>query len=297
MTERVGIIGLGIMGGAIARNLCRKDVAVVGFDIDPAACAKARDSGVAIATDAGDVAAGARVILLSLPSPAAARRVVAEVAAAAAPGCILVELSTLALDDKVALREIAAAAGHVLLDCPLSGTGAQAATGDLAVYASGDPAAIARCRPIFAHFARVTFDVGAFGNGSKMKFVANHLVAIHNVATAEAMTLGLKAGLDLAQLIEVVAAGAGTSKVFELRAPLMATQSYEPATMQLSIWQKDMRIIGAFAAALSAPTPVFDATQSLYAAAIAQGRGAQDTAAVCAVLEQMAGHARATDAS
>src|SRR5207248_4474300 len=112
-----------------------------------------------------------------------------------------------------------AEAGHTALDCPISGTGAQAKGKDIVVYASGDRAAIARLEPAFLGFARKVYDLGAYGNGSKMKFVANHLVAIHNVAAAEAMVLAMKAGLDPHRVVEVVGSGAGTSRVFELRAP------------------------------------------------------------------------------
>jgi len=125
-----------------------------------------------------------------------------------------------------------------------------------------------------------------------MKFVANLLVAIHNVASAEAMVLGMKAGLDPHQVVELVRSGAGGSRVFELRAPMMAEACYKPATMRVSTWQKDMAVIGAFAAELGAPTPLLDATVPIYDAAMAQGHGAQDTAVVCAVLEKLAGHQR-----
>jgi L-threonate 2-dehydrogenase len=287
--QAVGIIGLGIMGGAIARNLVARGWQVVGFDIDAARCAEARANGVEIATDAAQVAARAEVIMLSLPNPAAVHSTVAEIIGAKTAKRIVVELSTLALADKINMHDALAAAGHVGLDCPLSGTGAQAQTGDLVVYASGDAAAIAKCRPVFADFARKTADLGAFGNGSKMKYVANHLVAIHNVATAEAMVLGMKAGLDPQTIIEVISAGAGNSRVFELRAPLMAESRYDPPTMRIATWKKDLDVIGAYAGELGVPLPVFDATLPIYTAAKSMGYGGQDTASVCAVLERMAG--------
>ena len=132
----------------------------------------------------------------------------------------VIETSTLSLADKAAFNIILTDAGHIALDCPLSGTGAQAKTKDLVVFASGDAAAIERLDPIFLGFARKVQSLGPFGNGSKMKFVANLLVAIHNVASAEALVLGMKAGLDPKQIVDVVSSGAGTSRVFELRAPM-----------------------------------------------------------------------------
>jgi len=287
--QAVGIIGLGIMGGAIARNLAAKGWHVAAFDIDAERCDEARGNGVEIAANATGVAERAEIILTSLPSPAALHAVVPEIVAAETPKRIVVELSTLALADKFAMRDALAQAGHTGLDCPLSGTGSQAKTGDLVVFASGDTSAIEKCRPIFADFSRKTADLGAFGNGSKMKYVANHLVAVHNVATAEALVLGMKSGLDPQTIIEVISSGAGNSRVFELRAPMMAEQKYDPPTMRITTWKKDLDVIGNYAGELGVPLPTFDATLALYSAAKSMGYGGQDTGSVCAVLETMAG--------
>jgi len=179
----------------------------------------------------------------------------------------------------------------VLLDCPLSGTGAQARTKDLVIYASGDKASIAALRPLFADFSRQAYDLGPFGNGSKMKFVANLLVAIHNVASAEAFVLGMKAGLDPRQIYDLIKNGAGNSRVFELRGPFMAQDRYggDNVTMKVGMWQKDMSVIGDFARKSGVPTPLFSATEPIYAAAMSTGHAGDDTASVCAVLEAMAG--------
>ena len=201
------------------------------------------------------------------------------------PARIVIELSTLTIADKLHFKAILEPAGHIALDCPLSGTGAQAAVRDLVVYASGDSAAIAQCRDLFADFAKQSADLGAYGNGSRMKFVANHLVAIHNVASAEAMMLAERAGLDLNQVIEMVAPGAGGSRMFQMRAPMMAKRSYEPATMRISTWKKDMAIIAEFASELGCETPLFTTTQPVYAQAMAMGLGDQDTAAMFEVLK------------
>jgi 3-hydroxyisobutyrate dehydrogenase-like beta-hydroxyacid dehydrogenase len=285
----VGVVGLGIMGGAIARNLASAGWRVIGFDIDAARRAELAGAGVTVAADVAALAREAPVILTSLPSAAALQDIAGQLAAAKVGRRIVVETSTLALDDKLKAEAALAAAGHVVLDCPLSGTGAQAKVKDLVVYASGDSPSIAQLQPLFADFARQAHDLGAFGNGSRMKFVANLLVAIHNVASAEAMVLGIKAGLDPHQLVKLVGAGVGTSRVFDLRAPMMADNVYEPATMKVSVWQKDMAVIGRFAADLGCPTPLFSATEPIYAAAMEAGHAAHDTAAVCAVLETMAG--------
>jgi L-threonate 2-dehydrogenase len=292
MDKHVGIIGLGIMGGAIARNLVDRGWTVIGFDTDPAKRTELAVAGVEIVASVAGVADNADVIITSLPTPKALAAVAAEIAASAGKGRTVIETSTMSIDDKLRFGDTLKAAGHIPLDCPLSGTGAQAKVRDLIVYASGDSAAITRVMPLFLDFASQAADIGAFGNGSRMKFVANHLVAIHNVASAEAMVLAMKAGLDLKQVVELVGPGAGGSRMFQVRAPMMANNLYEPATMRVSTWQKDMSIIAEFAESLGVATPVFSSTEAIYDRAMELKLGEQDTAAVCKVIEEMAGVTR-----
>jgi len=290
-SKTVGIIGLGIMGGAIAKNLSGAGWHVIGFDLDPARCAEAKAAGVEIADSAVAVAQKAEQMLLSLPNPYALTTTVNALASGKLSRRIVAELSTFSLDDKTGAETVLRNAGHVMLDCPLSGTGSQARTKDLVVYASGDSAAIKAMMPVFADFSRQAHDLGAFGNGMKMKFVANLLVAIHNVASAEAMVLGMKAGLDPKQIFKLVQAGAGNSRVFELRAPMMVEDRYDGdnLTMRVSTWQKDMKVIGEYAASVGCPTPLFSASEPIYRAALSTGHADEDTGSVCAVLEAMAG--------
>jgi L-threonate 2-dehydrogenase len=285
MTGTVGIIGLGIMGGAISKNLLERGWRVFGIDLDPAKQAELTAAGGIACPDIAGICREAPVILTSLPSPYALAEVAAGIAATPGPR-IVVETSTMALADKLAAHDVLAAAGHTALDCTLSGTGAQAVNRDLVVYASGDTAAIAAQTPLFADFARAAHDIGAYGNGTRMKFVANLLVAIHNVATAEAMVLANAAGLDPDLVVQLAGAGAGASRMFDMRAPMMAARCYTPATMRVSTWQKDMAIIGAFARDLDLTLPLFEASGPVYTAAMAEGLGDQDTAAVFAVLDR-----------
>jgi putative dehydrogenase len=286
MDKTVGIVGLGIMGSAIARNLVDRGWRVIGFDTDAARRAELAQANVEIVDNVGQVARGAPIIMTSLPSPSAVEEVAQAIAASGQPSRIVVELSTLTIADKLRFEAIVKQAGHVALDCPLSGTGAQAKTRDLVVYASGDSGASARCAGLFADFARQSADLGVFGNGSRMKFVANHLVAIHNVATAEAMILAERAGLDPKMVVDMVGPGAGGSRMFQMRAPMMVAGVYEPATMKGSTWKKDMAIIAEFADQVGCATPLFTLTQPVYAEAMAMGLGDQDTAAVFEVLKK-----------
>ncbi len=289
MDKTIGIIGLGIMGGAFARNLAADGWKVIGYDIDAGRNSEAKAAGAEIAHSAEAVAETASDIITSLPTPRAVLDTAEVIARAKAAKRTVIEASTLSLDDKTAFKAILEKAGHTVLDCPMSGTGAQAAVKDLVVYASGDSAAIKRLQSMFLGFARKVHDLGPYGNGSKMKFVANHLVAIHNVAAAEAMVLAMKAGLDPHQTVEVIGSGAGTSRMFELRAPMMARNHYLPATMRSSTWKKDMTVIGDFASDLACPTPLFDVSATLYTSALALGLGPEDTGSVCVALEKMAG--------
>ncbi len=292
--HKVGIVGLGIMGGAFARNLVTAGWHVVGYDIDADRCRATARAGVKIAPDAKALAAGVKTIITSLPKPAALDATVDAIIQAGVSPRVIIEASTFAIDDKLRAERALRKAGHVLLDCPVSGTGAQAKTKDLVVYASGQPKAIRALRPLFAGFARAVHDLGAFGNGSRMKYVANLLVAINNVASAEAMVLGLKAGLDAQTVFDMVRSGAANSRVFELRAPMMVKDRYDDASMKISVWQKDMAVIGEFAHSLGCPTPMFDASVPIYERAMRGGHAAHDTAAVCAVLQKMAGVKRQT---
>jgi 3-hydroxyisobutyrate dehydrogenase-like beta-hydroxyacid dehydrogenase len=290
--RHIGIVGLGIMGSAIARNLIAAGHSISGFDTDPGKMARLRSDGVIGCGSAAEAARGADLVLTSLPTVDALDATVANLVAAPQPDLVVAELSTMPIEVKQAAHDRLQAAGVILLDCPLSGTGAQAVTRALALYASGDEAAYRRIRPVFDGFARVSHYLGTFGNGSRMKFVANLLVAVHNVAAAEAIVLGVKAGLDAERILEVIGSGAGTSRIFELRGPMMAKGVYTPPTATMHVLQKDSAIIAAFADALGVDTPMLDAAAPLYDEAEAQGYAEEDVGAVHAVLARRAGLTR-----
>lgn len=282
--KKAGVIGLGIMGSAMSANLVRAGFETYGYDVVPERRkALVRAGGIAAGSPA-EVARNASIVISSLPSAEALH----EVAGMLRGKLIVVETSTLPIEDKLAARNRLRRAGVTLLDCPLSGTGAQAKTRDLSVYASGEEAAYKAVVPVLEGFARSHYYLGEFGNGSKMKFVANLMVAIHNVAAAEAFVLGMKAGLDPQTIYKVAGDGAGSSRMFQVRGPQMVAGRYDDATMKVEVWQKDMKIIGEFATRLGVPTPLFNASAGLYTAAMAQGHAKEDTASVCGVLESMA---------
>lgn len=288
----VGMVGLGIMGSAMSAHLMRAGYRVVGYDVRAARRHAHRRAGGDVVRSCRDVARRAAIIVCSLPSSEAFLQTTTDLANSPGRPQIVVDTSTLPVAVKEAGRRVLGARGTILLDCPLSGTGAQMRVRDVVVYASGDRHAYRQVGPILDAFARARYHVGAFGAGSKLKFVANLLVAIHNVAAAEAIVLAMKARLDPAMVLKAVADGAGSSRMLQVRGPMMVKGAYLPATMKLEVWQKDMAIIADFAREVGCPTPLFAASAPVYTAAIAMGRRREDTAAVCAVLEEMAHHRR-----
>jgi len=286
--EHLGVIGLGIMGSAMAANVAAAGFPVLGYDVLAQRRAALSKAGGRAMRSTRELSRRAAIVITSLPSAQALHAVAAEIAAAGHRGQIVVETSTLPIAVKGQAKELLAKSGITLLDCPLSGTGAQARVRDLVVYASGSRSAYRRSIPVLEAFARAHYFLGAFGSGSKMKFVANLLVAIHNVSTAEALVLGRKAGLDAATMVKVLGDGAGSSRMLQVRGPMMVKGDYSDATMKVGVWQKDMQIIGEFARELGCPTPLFAATTPIYNAAMALGFADADTASVCAVLEKWA---------
>jgi len=281
--KAVGVIGLGIMGSAMAASLLRSGFRVHGYDVLAERRASLKKAGGFPCKSVSEVSSKAKIIITSLPSAAALHKVSRQLKG------IVIETSTLPIADKVKAEFVLGKRKSILLDCPLSGTGAQARSGDLVVYGSGDKAAFQKTLPVLKGFSRAQYFVGEFGNGSRMKFVANLLVAIHNVSAAEAFALGVKAGLDRKTIFKVAGDGAGASRMFQVRGPMMVAGDYRDATMKVEVWQKDMKIIGEFAAQHGVPTPLFNAAAAIYNAAMAQGFARQDTASVCAVLERLAG--------
>ncbi|MGI9597720.1 MAG: NAD(P)-dependent oxidoreductase, partial [Acidimicrobiales bacterium] len=227
----------------------------------------------------------ADVIVLSLPLVDALARVAGELAAAGRPNAVAVETGTFPLADKTAARDVLAGSDIELLDAPLSGTGLQAADGTLVVLSSGPEPAHRHALPVFDAIGKQTFHLGRFGNGSRMKYVANLLVAVHTLAAAEAHRLGAASGLDPEVVQQVIGPGAGGSTMFDVRGPMMVAGEYLPPSARLAIILKDAGIISAHARDVDAPTPLLDAAIPLYAAGVETGLGDSDAAALRQLLE------------
>ena len=290
----VGVIGLGIMGGTMAEELLRQGYPVCGHDIDAKARARLKKAGGQVMADNTAVAAHAEVVIVSVATAKALADVSQAIAAAprkrGRKPQVVVETSTLTLDDKNQSEQLLRRAGRMVLDCPISGTAVRLKERAWTIYASGERAAYDQVLGILHAFTDQVPYLGDYGNGTKMKFAANHLVAIYNVAYAESVTLARKMGLDPAQMLELFGHSPvlGTG-VMRLRMAMMVRQQYTPPTMKVEVWQKDMEVIGQMAKSVDCPTPLFTASASIYTAAMAQGLGASDTASTAEVLGAMAG--------
>jgi L-threonate 2-dehydrogenase len=284
----VGIIGLGIMGGAMAEALLAAGHPVLGYDPAPAAARRLKRAGGRALESSFAVAKSAAILITSLPSSAALKAAVGEICRAkrsAGARGIVVEMSTLPISDKRRARADLARAGWTALDCPISGTAVRLRNRAWMIFASGERRAYARVRPVLRVFTDDIPYVGDFGSGMRMKLIANHLVAILNVATGEAITFARSMGLDARKVWELFGSNPAVGNgVLRLRGRLMVERRYRPATMKVEVWQKDMRIISDMARSVGAPTPLFSACAPIFDAAMAQGFGGADTASVCEVL-------------
>lgn len=293
----VGMIGLGIMGSAMSVNLQEAGFSVMGSDPRAGQRRLLKAKLTAVTPRNADLLGHSLLLITSLPSAKALFDVTEELTSAVLSGkqskkadrIVVAETSTLTLEDKEEARRRFAEAGIEMLDCPLSGTGAQAIHRDLTVFASGSASAIKTFMPVFKGFSKTQFNVGEFGNGIKTKWVANLLVAIHNISTAEALLFARKLGLDMSSIVDVLADGAGSSRMLQIRGPMMVQRNWRPATMRVGTWKKDMTIIQSAIQALDVPAPLFQAGLPIYAAAMSLGMEEDDTAAVFEVLQTMSG--------
>lgn len=287
----IGFIGLGIMGGAISNNLLKAGFQVIGYDVTPSALKQFAANGGQVAQSILEVANATPYIFTSLPT----EKVVRDVFTGEGGICqsklpnIVMELSTMPLTLKMEMHSAMHSVNKFFMDCPVSGTGAQAITADLIVFASGDQSSFEQVKDIFPGMSKSNYYLGECGNGSKMKYLANLLVGIHNAAAGEVIALAGSAGMNLDDVYEVLKDSAGGSKMFTVRGPLMVNNKYDEVTATVNTFMKDLSIISKFAADLNCPTPLFDVTHQLYYSALNQGHGNADSAVVCAVLEQMAG--------
>jgi 3-hydroxyisobutyrate dehydrogenase-like beta-hydroxyacid dehydrogenase len=290
----LGLVGLGIMGGTMAEALLQRGYAVCGSDIDPKALARLQRAGGVCLSSAAEVAGRSDVVIVSLSTSKALAQVTASIASVPKSQWshkpIVIETSTLPIADKDAFADALGKLGIIALDSPISGTAVRIEDRAWTIFVSGKETAYRKALPVLQVFTDKVSYVGPYGNGMKMKFVANHLVAIYNVAYAESVTLARKMGLNPQDVLDLFGNSPvlGTG-VMRLRMAMMVERQYSPPTMKVEVWQKDMQVIGDMAKSLDCPTPLFSTSAAIYTSAMALGLAKEDTASTAEVLSAMAG--------
>ena len=291
MVEKIGFIGLGVLGSAMAPNLIESGFQVIGYDIRPKTLQELELLGMQIANSPCDVASQCNVLITCLPTVDVLLDVFGGhdgIDKADKAGQIVIEASTFPVEDKEKAKSLMEHVGKKMLDCPVSGNRILAVKKQLTAFASGNETTYHDVEKVIQGFANKTFYVGPFGNGMKMKFCANILNLVHNSVAAEVMVLGMKSGLDPELMHKVISGSGSSSSMFETRGAMMANNNYQHEGMNFSIPIKDSRFISDHAHKMQVPTPIYHVALQSYYAAIAQGHFDEDAAAVCAAMERAA---------
>lgn len=288
---RVGIVGVGLLGGAVASRLLQGGFEVAGYDVRPEQVKAMRAQGLRVAGSVAEAGAGATAVFTVLPSLDSVDAVVrgpGGLVATAPRGTAIVQMSTISPALARDLGVAAAAAGLDFLDAPVSGTSAMVARGDCTIFVGGEGAVAETCRPFFEAIGKKTVHIGPVGTASLLKLVTNLLVGLNTAAVAEALVLGTKGGLPPARLLEILRESAAASRMVEVRGPLMVEHRFEPQ-MKMDLFLKDFRLMLEEGARLGVALPLTSLTQQLCTAASAAGRGSEDLAAIVTTFERMAG--------
>lgn len=288
---RIGFLGMGAMGGPMARRLVQSGFSVTGYDVSAERADAAAKDGVTIAKSPAAAAETADVVLSSLPNPAAVRAAYlgADGAVSALRGGTLVaDLSTIDPQTWRDVDEAARARGAQTLGAPVSGGPADAGSGRLVFLVGGDAAVIDRCRPVLETLGSEIHHLGPLGAGHIVKLV-NNVMSMCNVAVAaEAMVLGVRAGMDPQRLFEVLSTSGGRSHHFLKRFPNVLAGDFTPY-FSIALSRKDLSLALRMAESLGVPMLATSAVRQIYEAAAAQGLDTSDMAGVTKLYEQWAG--------
>jgi putative dehydrogenase len=282
----VGVVGLGLLGHAVASRLRAAGHDVVGHDVVPERVTALIALGGRAGGSVTGVAEAAELVTVVLPSLAAVEEVVlgpAGIAAAARRGQTVAQMSTIspALTERLA-RECRAR-GLDFLDCPVSGTSGMVERGDGIILVGGERPVYERWRPVLENILPRAVFIGAAGQAMVLKLVANLLVALNSAAAAEALSMAERAGLDVRLALDVLTGSAASSRMLEVRGPMIARREF-PAQMKLDLFMKDLHLIQDAAATVGAPLPLTDVAEALYRDAQLAGHGGEDLAVVVTAL-------------
>lgn len=291
MTERVGIVGMGLMGQAFITHLRNSQFIVQGFDVDAARMDQLREKGGHPVDTPAAAAKDVDVLITSLPTSDIAREAIlgpSGVAEGAAEGLYVCDTTTARPEDSEALAAELKQRGIRFLDSAVSGTSAMAQKGDLIVIAGGEQADFEACKPVFAGFSRGAYYMGPAGSGARTKLVINLILAGNRLALAEGLVLGEKAGLDAENLLTVLMDGASGSKTMSDKGPKMINADYSKQG-QIKVSLKDSRLMIEMGQKLGSPVMLTSLWSQLVQAAYEKGYGEKDSVAFYEIMRGMAG--------
>lgn len=281
--RRVGVIGLGAMGMGVAHSLLRAGLEVHAFDLNNERLAEIAAAGGRPATSPAALGAAVDGLIILVVNAAQTEGVLFGDGGAAAtlkPGSVIIASATVSPEFVAELDRRLEAVGLELIDAPVSGGAAKAASGEMSVMASGKPELFERCKEIFDAIAAKLYRLGEKpGQGSKVKMINQLLAGVHIAAAAEAMAFGLRAGVDPGQLYEVICNSAGSSWMFQNRVPHVLAGDYTPLSA-VNIFVKDLGIVLDYAKKSVFPLPLSATALQMFVHASAEGYGNEDDAAV-----------------
>jgi 3-hydroxyisobutyrate dehydrogenase-like beta-hydroxyacid dehydrogenase len=286
--QTVGFVGVGKIGMPISQNLIKTGYRVVGFR--RGSLAEFEQIGGVPARSPAEVGEQADVVFSCLPSDEALEEVVQGprgLVHSARPGQVVVELGSYPVPVKARQIEPLAHKGAAFIDGEVSGTPGMVSARKAVVYLAGDEQACKKIEPVVAGFADSCIYFGPFGAASRVKLINNLLVAIHIAATAEAIALGVKAGVDVQLMIKAIATGSGGSTQFGIRAPWMAERRFKPVQGTIPGLQHYIDMIGNFADEVGVATPLLDRTAELFERFVAMGLSDCDGTAMIDVISSL----------
>ncbi len=289
--KRIGIIGVGLLGSAVASRLLKGKFEVRGYDTRPEQVKALQAEGLKAAKSIAEAAAETDAVFTILPSLESVEAAVLGrdgLVETAPRSATLIQMSTISPDLTRRLAKAAAAGGLGFLDAPMSGTSAMVEWGDCSIFVAGDPRQAETCQPIFDAIAKKTHYVGDVGMAALAKLATNLLVGLNTAALAEALVLGAKGGLAPAVLLDVLKESAAASKMVDVRGPLMVSHRFDPQ-MKVDLFLKDFKLMLEEGQRLGVSLPLTSITQQLATATAATGRGEEDLAAIVTILERLAG--------
>lgn len=277
--RRVGVIGLGLLGTALAERLRAGGYGVCGYDVDSVRGQALAGLGGRAAGCAGDVVRHCSRIVLSLPTTEVVETVLNEAAAELLPGRYVVDTTTGDPERTAALGGALAGKGVHYLDATVAGSSAQARAGDILLLVGGEPSHAEACADLFACLARDWFHLGPWGSGARMKLVVNLVLGLNRLVLAEGLAFARASGVELAQALRVLSAGPAYSRVMDFKGQKMLDRDFEPQA-RLAQHLKDVGLILQQAESVGAKVPLTRLHREVLQQLEAAGFGGEDNAAV-----------------